>query len=52
MTPDGQHLKQLIEDNRGIDTDPVWFDPIAWSVYPVANFVTIWGEIKKPMSGR
>ena len=51
MTTDGKHLKQLSEDGTNcFDLD--WFDPRAWSVSPAANFITMWGEIKKPTSGR
>ena len=52
MTPDGMHLKQLTEDNDTYRYDADWFDPVGRSVSPVANFVAIWGEIKKPTSAR
>ena len=52
MTSEGKHLKQLSENHHGNDADPDWFDPTAWSVSPAANFVTIWGEIKRPTTGR
>ena len=52
MTADGDHIKQLSEEHFGSDTDPDWFAPVGWSVSPAANFVTIWGEIKKPKTGR
>ena len=52
MTAEGEYLKQLSGDDGGIDIDPDWFDPKAWSVSPAANFVTIWGEIKTPATGR
>ena len=52
MTPDGMHLKQLTEDD-GIDRlQPDWFDPVGRSVSPARNYITIWGEIKRPTSGR
>ncbi len=51
MTADGDYLKQLSKNRIG-DTDPDWFDPVERSVSPAANFVTIWGEIKKPTSAR
>ena len=51
MTPDGQHLKQLSED-RGYDFDSDWFDPVGPPLSPAADFVTIWGEIKKPTADR
>ena len=51
MTPDGRQLEQLSEDGF-YGSDPDWFDSVGRSVSPAANFVTIWGEIKKPMSGR
>jgi len=50
MTDKGVYLKQFREDGDGSDTNPDWFDPTAWSVSPATNFVTIWGEIKKPAS--
>ena len=50
MTAEGEHLKQLSEEHDGSDTDPDWFAPVGWSVSPAANFVTIWGKIKKPTS--
>ena len=49
MTPDGQHLKQL-SGERGYDFDSDWFDPVGPRVFPATNFVTIWGEVKQPMS--
>jgi Tol biopolymer transport system component len=52
MTPDGDHLKQLTEGENRADTDPDWYSPIAWSVSPAANFITMWGEIKEPKSAR
>ena len=52
MTDRGNHLKQLSEEHDGSDNDPDWYAPVGWSVSPAANFVTIWGEIKKPASGR
>ncbi len=52
MTARGKHLKQLSEEHFGSDTDPDWYAPVGWSVSPVANFVTMWGEIKTPASGR
>ena len=52
MTIDGIHLQQLSEEHDGSDTDPDWYAPVGWSVSPAANFVTIWGEIKKPTTGR
>ena len=52
MTARGNHLKQLSEEHDGSDTEPDWYAPVGWSVSPAANFVTIWGEIKKPASGR
>ena len=52
MTSDGKHLKQLSELHLGSDADPDWFAPVGWSVSPAANFVTIWGEIKRPAAGR
>ena len=52
MTAEGEYLKQLSEWHGGSDSDPDWFDPKASSVSPDVNFVTIWGEIKEPASGR
>ena len=52
MAPDGKHLKQLTEDDGTYRSDPDWLDPVGRSVSPATNFVTIWGEIKKPMAGR
>ena len=52
MTAEGKYLKQLSAGHVGDDTDPDWFAPSGWSVSPAANFVTIWGEIKKPKTGR
>ena len=52
MTPDGMHLKQLTEDDGTFRSDVDWFDPVGRSVSPAANFVTIWGEIKRPTAGR
>ena len=52
MTSDGKHLKQLSELHNGSDADPDWYVPVGWSVSPAANFITIWGEIKKPTTGR
>ena len=52
MTADGDHIKQLSEEHFGSDTDPAWFAPIGWSVSPAASFITMWGEIKEPKSGR
>ena len=52
MTAEGEHLKQLSEEHDGDDTDPDWYAPSGWSVSPAANFVTIWGEVKKPASVR
>ena len=49
MTPDGKHLKQLIEDGF-FSADPDWFDLRARSVSPTANYLTIWGKIKEPAS--
>ncbi len=51
MTPDGKHLEQLTEDGF-YSADPDWFAPSGWSVSPAASFVTVWGEIKVPKSGR
>ena len=50
MTDKGVYLRQFREVGDGSDTNPDWFDPTAWSVSPATNFVTIWGEIKKPAS--
>ena len=51
MTTDGKHLKRLSDDGTScLDLD--WFDPTARPVSPAANFVTIWGEIKRPAAGR
>ena len=51
MTTDGNHLKQLSEDGTWcLDLD--WFDPTAWSVSQAAGYPAIWGEIKRPTSGR
>ena len=52
MSSDGEHLKQLSERRDDHYTDPDWFDPEVWSVSPAANFVTIWGKIKTPTTGR
>ena len=52
MTAEGEHLKQLSEEHNGNDTFPDWYAPVGWSVPPAANFVTMWGEIKKPATGR
>ena len=52
MTANGEYLKQLSEEHDGSDTDPDWFDPVGWSVSPATNFVTMWGEIKKPTADR
>ena len=52
MTPDGIHLKQLTGDDGINRYDPDWFDPFGRPVSPAANFVTIWGEIKMPKTGR
>ncbi len=52
MTADGNHIKQLSEEHDGSDNDPDWYAPIGWSVSPAANFVTTWGEIKRPAAGR
>lgn len=52
MTVRGKHIKQLGEDHEGSDTGPDWFDPRGWSVSPAANYVTTWGKIKEPASGR
>ena len=52
MTAEGEHLKQLSDEHDGNDADPDWFAPVGWSVSPAANFITMWGEIKKPTSGR
>ena len=52
MTIDGIHLQQLREEHDGSDTEPDWYAPVGWSVSPTANFVTTWGEIKSPTSGR
>ena len=51
MTANGDYLKQLSGEHGGDDTGPDWFDPVAWSVSPATNFVTIWGKIKVPASG-
>ena len=51
MTAEGKYLKQLSAAHIGDDT-PDWYAPSGWSVSPAANFVTIWGEIKKPTTGR
>ena len=51
MARNGRHLKQLSKADF-YSADPDWFDPTAWSVSPVASFVTIWGEIKAPPAGR
>ena len=51
MARNGRHLKQLTKA-QFYSADPDWFDPTAWSVSPVASFVTIWGEIKAPPAGR
>ena len=52
MTPAGIHLEQLTEDDGTNRYNPVWFDPVGWSVSPATNFVTIWGKIKVPASVR
>ena len=52
MTPDGIHLKQITEDDGIYRYDSDWFDPVGRAVSPAANFVTIWGKIKDPISGR
>ena len=52
LTSEGKHLKQLSEHHDGNDTDPDWLNRKAWSVSPAANVVTIWGEIKRPPTGR
>ena len=52
MTADGDYLKQLSVFKDGVESDPDWFEPPAWSVSPAANFATIWGEIKTPKSAR
>ena len=50
MTARGNHLKQLSEEHNGSDNDPDWYAPVGWSVSPAANFITMWGEIKKATS--
>ena len=52
MTVRGKHIKQLGEDHEGSDTGPDWIDAAGWSVSPGANYVTTWGKIKEPASGR
>ena len=52
MTADGDYLKQLSVFKDGVESDPDWFEPPAWSVSPAANFATIWGDIKTPKSAR
>lgn len=52
MTDKGIYLKQFREVGDGSDLHPDWLDPTAWSVSPAGNFVTIWGKIKEPTSGR
>ena len=52
MTARGKHIKQLGEDHEGSDTGPDWIDAAGWSVSPGANYVTTWGKIKEPASGR
>ena len=52
MRSDGKHLKQLSEVHDSSNTEPDWFDPVGRAVSPAANFVTMWGEIKKPTAGR
>ncbi|MDE0300609.1 MAG: LpqB family beta-propeller domain-containing protein [Candidatus Poribacteria bacterium] len=47
MSAEGEHLKQLSEEHDGDDTYADWYAPIGWSVAPAANFITVWGEIKK-----
>ena len=49
-TARGNHLKQLSEEHNGSDNDPDWYAPVGWSVSPAANFITMWGEIKKATS--
>ena len=51
MARNGRHLKQLTKA-RFFSADPDWFDPEVWSVSPASNFVTIWGKIKTPTTGR
>ena len=52
MTLDGEHLKLLSENDDDTDLDPDWYAPVGWSVSPAANFVTMWGEIKREPAGR
>ena len=52
MTAKGIHLTQLGEVRDGSDSDPDWFDPVGRSVSTAVDLVTMWGEIKKPTSGR
>ena len=50
MTADGQYLKQLSDDHNGGDYEP-HFGPVGRAVSSGANYVTIWGKIKKPTLG-
>ena len=52
MTDRGNHIKQLSEEHDGSDTEPDWYAPVGWSVSAAANFVTMWGEMKKPTARR
>ena len=52
MTADGEYLKKLSPEHGSDDTDPDWFDPVRRSVFPAANYLTIWGRVKEPTSAR
>ena len=52
MTTDGDYLKQLSVFEDGVESNPDWFDPVGRRVSPAANYLTIWGKIKKPAAAR
>ena len=50
MTADGKYLKRLSDPNHH-DWDPNWFDPATLAVAPAGKSFTIWGRLKRLVSG-
>ena len=48
MTADGKHLKLL---SNHAAWDPDWFDPATLAVAPAGKSLTIWGRLKRLVSG-
>ena len=51
ITAEGEYLMQLSELHKKHDAHADWFDPTGRVVSPLDNHITIWGRLKRLVSG-